>query len=140
MKTIEYKSRVYDGEKVAIPAKYSRMAKGIVKEVMKAKDELGLAGVLIEDDKSKYNSKINTSVLNLFNYKISVDSGKVPYSKFELNKLKENLYLTICKDAIDGRRIKKTRKIKKKSEEDIRKMDRKHKEMEESVLKLIKDL
>jgi hypothetical protein len=140
MKTVEYKAKGYNGEKVAVPAKYVKKAKYFVNDLLKLKNEEGLGKLL---EKHGYAARINEQeilhgVRELLEYNKSYNPSD-GQSKQKLRELKDNIYLRVCLNGADKITNKKVRKIKKKSEEEIRKADREHQRIKERIEKILRD-
>ena len=138
MKTIEYKAKGYNGEKVNVPAKYARMAKGLIKDVLELQSEDDLPKLLGEHG---YGDSIGIfkSAKELFSYKTTYDESNGPSSKLKLQELKDNFYLRVCAYGANMINLKKTRKIKKKSEEEIIRINKKNSEIIEGMKKILRD-
>jgi uncharacterized protein YutD len=133
MKTIEYKAKGYNGEKVDVPAKYARIAKGLVKDVLELKDEAGLPELLAKKD---YGDRdIYESVRDLFIYNTSSENT----SKVKLQELKDNVYLNVCSYGIDKINTKKIKKVRKKSEEEVLRINKKNSKIIERIEKILRD-
>jgi uncharacterized protein YutD len=133
MKTIEYKAKGYNGEKVDVPAKYARIAKGLVKDVLELKDEAGLPELLAKKD---YGDRdIYESVRDLFIYNTSSENT----SKVKLQELKDNVYLNVCSYGIDKINTKKIKKVRKKSEEEVLRINKKNSKIIERREKILRD-
>jgi hypothetical protein len=128
MKTVEYRLKGDNGQKVAVPAKYSRIAKGLVKEVLKLKDEKELTKLLI---KHNYINQLDIfdsakKLLEYYNVSFHKTSGE-PASKL-LKELKDNLYLRVCSYCVN-----------KKFEKKKSRLDKEYKKINGNLLKMIKD-
>jgi uncharacterized protein YutD len=137
MKTIEYKAKGYNGEKVDVPAKYARAAKGLIKDVLELKDEVGLSNIL---NKYDYEGRdIYDSVRELFSYKSTYNDFSSPSKKLKLQELKDNVYLRVCAYGTDKMNTKKVKKVRKKSEEEVLRINKKNSKIMERMKKILRD-
>jgi|WetSurMetagenome_2_1015567.scaffolds.fasta_scaffold1253105_2 hypothetical protein len=138
MKTVEYTAKGYNGEKVDVPSKCARVAKGLVDDVIALEDEDNLPRIL-----SNYGYKgqigIFESAKELFSYKSTYNDFSSPSKELKMMELKDSLYLKVCMYGIDRINDKKTRKIKKKSEEEISKINKKNSQIKERIQKMLRD-
>jgi hypothetical protein len=138
MKIIEYKAKGYNGKKVNVPAKYAKVAKGLVKDVLRLQNEDELPKMLGKQGYGEYMN-VYGSAKELLSYNITYNESNGPASKAKLQELKDNLYLRVCLQGASDINLKKTRKIKKKSEEEILRINKEHKKITEKIQKMLRD-
>ena len=138
VKTVEYKANGYNGQIVSVPTKYNRIAKGLIKDVLKLK-EGGDVPLLADKHDYMLNPQIFKSVKELFEYNTGYTARGEPISKQKLRELKDNLYLTVCSYGAGRINTKKIKKVRKKSEEEILRIKKEHQKMKERIEKILRD-
>lgn len=141
IKTVEYKAKGYYGKKVDVPSKYARIAKGLVSDVLKLKNQDGLPKLL---EKYGYANRageedILLGIKELFFYKTAYNESDKPSFKVRLQELKDNLYLNVCLYGADKINDKKRKKVRKKSEEEVLRIDRRNSKIKERIEKILRD-
>jgi hypothetical protein len=138
VKKVEYKAKGYSGQKVYLPARYAEKAKGLIKEVLKLK-EGGDVPLLADKHDYMLNPEIFRSVKELFEYNTGYGAHGEPISKQKLRELKDKVYFAVCSYGVGRINTKKTKKVRKKSEEEIRKIDRENRKIQERIEKILRD-